>query len=275
VQLIRSGTGRPQRAAAYVGAAVLAFTLVGCTGSSSGSDAKTSTPASTTATAAEAKQIADRMTAALAAASGGVMQVSSPNASVTGSLSFSALNASKAIGEIWTSGTYTSLDKHRTEYILHTGPQPDEQEIYVKDGTPIDGRDWAEVPYAASQIKDAANVLKDHPYFAAVPELVPGVQPHVLPSLVAAQPSLHRSPTPETVDGVELTHYLGSFDGTAPTAGSATTFDLYVDKEGRPARFTAYVNEDPVTTIYGNWGKQPAVRAPAAADIAVIPAVAS
>ena len=271
MQFIRSGTGRPQRTVAGLAAAVLTFALVGCDGSDSGGGSKPS-PASTSV---DAKALAARMTDALAAAGGGTMQISSANGSATGALSFGPVNSSKMISEIWTSGTYTSPDKLRTSYILHTGPKPDDEEIYINDGTPLKGRPWAEVPHFAAQMKDATTVLKAHPNYGIIPDLVPGLQPHVLPSLLAAQTGLVRASDPETVNGVEATHYLGSFDGSVPTAGSAATFDLYIDKDGRPARFLAYVNEDPVTTTYGGWGKQPAVKAPSAADTTVVPATAS
>lgn len=270
MQFIRSGTGRSQRAAACLTAAVLTFALVGC----DGSDSSGGTAPSAASTAVDAKALAQRMTEALAAAGGGAMQISSANGSATGALSFGPVNAAKMISEIWTSGVYTSPDKLRTSYILHTGPKPDDEEIFINDGTPLKGRPWAEVPHFAAQMQDATTVLKTHPNYGIIPDLVPGLQPHVLPSLLAAQTGLVRGAT-ETVNGVEATHYLGSFDGSAPTAGAATTFDLSIDKDGRPMRFLAYVNEDPVTTTYGSWGRQPAVKAPAAADTTVVPATSS
>jgi hypothetical protein len=272
VQVINWESVRRRRTAAGLLAAALALAVGGCSDSAAAPDQAAGSSAAATAVAgADAQAIASRMTKALVAAGGGTMTAALEQGSITGALSFGPIDASQRISEIWNTGTYVSSDRRTSTYLMHTGPGPDDVEVYVNDGTPVDGRPWAKIPQFASQMKDAAAVARTHPYYRIVADAVPGLQPHVLPSLLAAQKGLVRSPAAETVDGVEVSHYLGSFDGTVPTPGAPTTFELWIDNEGRPTRYLSYLDEVQVSVGYGDWGKQKPVAAPPPADTSVIP----
>jgi hypothetical protein len=271
VQVIDWESVRRRRTAGYLLAAVLTLTVGGCSDSAADADAPAGPSASATAvTSADAQEISGRMTNALVAAGGGTMTAALKQGSLTGALSFGPLNGTR-ISEIWNTGSFVSTDRRASTYLMHTGPGPEDVEFYVNDGTAFEGRSWAKVPQSASQMKDFAGVSRAHPHYRIVADTVPGLQPHVLPSLIAAQKVLVRSPASETVDGVKVDHYLGSFDGTAPAAGGPMTFELWIDKEGRPTKYLSYFGETQVPVTYGNWGKPKPVTTPPPTDTSVIP----
>jgi hypothetical protein len=215
--------------------------------------------------------LSERMTAAELAAGGSTMDVTAGTASLTGTFSFgphaggAMLYPSRGSGRLIAAG-------HQVDYVLDVVKLPDNFNFYVNDGSVINDRHWARVPGVVDELDDVKALLKTHPWFVAIPQLVQDSQPDILAGyLFGAGPSL-QSIGAETVNGVNVTHYRFTVDGTKPEAGAKSTFEIWIDQQGRPAKYISNDRGFPMTATYGHWGKPPLLSLPPTADVSVLPA---
>jgi hypothetical protein len=279
-------TGRNSRPQQLVNATVLivaaGLTLAGCGASGSGQSGRPSSPSVTRSGAngpsassavaggaVEGDDLGRRMNEALVAAGGCTMQVTVNNTvAITGVLSFGSIVRASTISRTWGKGEITLADRRTARYVTDTGGE--DEEFYINDGTLTEGRHWVQVPRAASQLRDALTLVKARPMVGFVPEFLPQMEAqNISIGLSGWEPVTAGH---ETVEGVAVTHYLWTFDGTSAKAGSPTTHEVWVDSQGRPVQYLMYAANQPFYVTYSHWGRQN-VTAPDRQDTAVLPMV--
>ena len=250
----------------------------GC-GSSSSAASPTVTATSTphrypAGHAFDANRIGDRMITAVRAAGGSTMQVTAGVAQLSGTFAFGSGEAvpmlfpSRGAGRLTASGR--SID-----WVLDVPEQVTDLGFYVNDGTLVNDRHWARVPPDVVGLdleRDGVQaLLKAHPGLVFVPVVVEDTEPDILATYVSRAGSSLRSLGAETVGGLAVTHYRFTVDGKTPKAGAKNTFEIWIDQQGRPAKYVSNERGFTTTASYSHWGKQPSASLPPASDVSVLP----
>lgn len=204
--------------------------VTGCSGSNEKSDATaTARPSASSSptvsgppvagTAIDGEKMFKKLTAAMIKAGGCTMTATIGVVSLDGTFALGKVDELGFPSSVMASGTVTSADAKKAQYVARLGQRFQNTGFWVNDGTPIEGRPWALVPRNTSRISDPQSLVKTHPLYMLVAQAVPLVQPDNIATLMSVRKGLVKA----SDSTARQAHYVWSINGKPPVAGARTS----------------------------------------------------